>query len=130
MGHWDRVTQVEFSEDGAQVISGSKDGTVRVWDVASGRQVRALAGNMFALVEGLSGEHRRHRHVLTADIDTLRIFQVAKEQQRAGGGAAAAPVAYFKAPRRIISMRCHGGAICVGCVAGAVCIVSAPFLAV
>ena len=140
-----------------QVISGSDDYTVRVWDVASGTQVpffffftlvtgprrsvslklsdtevyepqiqvRQLAGSKFALVEGFPGEHRRHRHVLTADINTLRIYKVAREQQHVGS---AAPVAYFKAPMRIVSMRCHGGAVCVGCVAGAVCILSAPFL--
>ena len=132
-GHSDTVIQVEFSDDGGHVISGSQDNTVRVWDVASGRQVQELAGNMFALVEGLSGEHLGHRHVLTAggaDVNTLRIYKVVTEPQRAGDGAAAVPVAFFKAPRRIVSLRCRGGAVCVGCVVGAVCVLSAPFLAV
>ena len=130
VGHSDIVARVEFSDDGAQVISGSSDGTVRLWDLASGRQVRQLAGNEFALVKGLSGELRRDRHILTALDDKLLIYQVAKEQQHSGNGAAAAPVACFKAPQRIMSLHCHGAAICVGCVGGAVCILSAPFLAV
>ena len=130
VGHSDIVTRVEFSDDGAQVISGCRDETVRLWDLASGRQVRQLAGNEFALVEGLSGELRRDRHILTALDDTLLIYQVAKEQQHSGNGAAAAPVACFKAPQRIKSLHCHGAAICVGCVGGAVCVLSAPFLAV
>jgi WD40 repeat protein len=128
--HSDSMIRVEFSDDGAQVISGSFDNTVRSWDVASGRQVRQLAGRDFAFVEGLSGENKRGRHVLTTLGDTLRIYECLKEQQHTEDGAAAAPVAFFKAPQDINSVRCHGAAICVGCEGGAVCILSAPFLAV
>jgi len=123
------VLRVAFSGDGAQVISASNDDTVRVFDVASGRQTRQLAGRKFALVEGLSGEHKRDRHVITSSSDTLLIYAVGKEQQHAEDGAAAAPVACFKAPQRIYSVRCFGATICVGCYDGAVCILSAPFLA-
>ena len=84
---------------------------------------------MFAFVEGLSGEHEKDRHVITALGDTLWIYECAEEQQHAEGGAVEAPVACFKAPQKIISMRCVGATICVGCYGGAVCILSAPFLA-
>ena len=104
---------------------------MRFWDVASGKQVFQLAGSKFTLVEGLSDERSRarHVHVLTVRGDTLRIYNVAKGQH-AEDGAEAAPVACFKAPEGIASVRCHGAVICVGCVGGAVCILSAPFLAV
>ena len=128
MGHSEAVSRVAFSRDGAQVVSGSDD-TVCWWDVASGRQVRQLAGTTFALVEGLSGEHTRDRHVITTSGDTLRIYEIGNEEQHAEDGAVAAPVACFKAPQRIFSVRCFGAAICVGCTGGAVCILSAPFLA-
>ena len=128
-GHSDFVARVEFSDDGAQVFSASED-SVLVWDVASGRRVRQLAGDRFALVEALSDERKRGRHILTARGDTLLVYECGKEQQHGEDGAAAAPVACFKAPRGIISVRCHGAAICVGCRGGAVCILSAPFLAV
>ena len=129
-GHSGEVFPVEFSHDGAQVVSsGSMDDSLRWWDVASGRQVRQLAGTEFALVDSLSGEHTTDRHVITALGDTLRIYEVAKEEQRAEDGAAAAPVACFKAPQAIRSVRCFGATICVGCWDGAVCILSAPFLA-
>jgi WD40 repeat protein len=132
-GHEDSVGQVAFIGDGAQVVSASRDNTVRFWDVASGRQVRQFAGDKFALVEGLSGEHKRDRHVITTSRKTLRIYEVGTEQQDAEGGAVAAPVACFKAPQHINSVRCHGATICVGCAGGAaggaVCILSAPFLA-
>jgi len=126
------VTRVEFSHDGAQVVSANAgaDSSVHVWDVTSGRQVLQLAGSSFALVEGLSGEHTTDRHIITALGDTLRIYEVGSEQQQhAEDGAAAAPVACFKAPKEIYSVRCVGATICVGCVGGAVCILSAPFLA-
>jgi hypothetical protein len=129
------VTLVAFSHDGAQAVSASNDNTVRVWDVASARQVRQFAGNRFALVEGLSGEHTTDRHIITTSGDTLRVYECVEEQQHAVDSAAAAPVACFKAPQDITSVHCVGAAICVGCdggaarIAGAVCILSAPFLA-
>jgi WD40 repeat protein len=128
-GHSELVIRVAFSGDGAQVVSASLDSTVRFFDVASGRQVRQLAGDDFALVEGLSCERKRDRHVITVSGDTLRIYKIGKVQQHAEDGVAAAPVACFKAPQLIFSVRCVGAAICVGCDDGAVCILSAPFLA-
>ena len=127
-GHSGRVDQVAFSRDGAQVVSASEvDDSVRVWDVASGSQVRQLVGDKFVLVEGLSGEHIRDRHVLTTLDDKLLIYEIWNEEQHAEDGAA--PVACFKAPELMNSVKCRGATICVGCDEGAVCILSAPFLA-
>jgi len=128
-GHSDVVHQVAFSHNGAQVVSTSEDNTVRFFDVASGRQVRQFAGDMFALVEGPFSEHSTDRHVVTASGDTLRIYECAEEQQHSEEGAVEAPVAYFKAPQEIAFVQCVGATICVGCYGGAVCILSAPFLA-
>jgi WD40 repeat protein len=129
-GHFDAVTRVAFSGDGAHVVSASgRDNTVRLFEVASGRQVRQLVGNNFALVEGLSGEHKRVWHVITVNRYWVRIYKCAEEQQHAGDGAVEAPVACFKAPQHIITVQCFGATICVGCVRGPVCILSALFLA-
>jgi len=131
-GYSNSVDRVAFSGDGAQVVSASNDGTVRFFDVASGRQVRQLAGDEFTLVKGLSGERKRDRHVITVSGDSgdmLRIYEIGNEEQDARDGAVAAPVACFMAPQEIASVGCCGAAICVGCYGGAVCLLSAPFLA-
>lgn len=43
--HMDAVLSVEFSTDGTQLLSSSYDGTARVWNVATGEQVRPLIGH-------------------------------------------------------------------------------------
>ena len=122
-----RDCHIIMTSGDALQVSGVK--TVRLLDVASSRQVCQFAGGKFALVEGLSGEHKKNRHIITALSDKLRIYEVGNEEQHAEDGAAAALVACFKAPQSIYSVRCVGATICVGCYGGAVCILSAPFLA-
>ena len=44
-GHTGSVESVSFSGDGKQVVSGSYDKTVRVWDVESGAELRKFEGH-------------------------------------------------------------------------------------
>ncbi len=44
-GHSDAVTSVAFSVDGKILASGSRDQTVKLWEVASGRLLRTLEGH-------------------------------------------------------------------------------------
>ena len=43
--HTDSVNSVAFSPDGKTLASGSDDGTIRLWDVKSGRSLRELTGH-------------------------------------------------------------------------------------
>ncbi|MGW0435459.1 WD40 domain-containing protein [Micromonospora sp. NPDC003197] len=44
-GHTDVVTSVAFSLDGKTLATGSRDMTVRLWDVATGKSAAALTGH-------------------------------------------------------------------------------------
>jgi hypothetical protein len=44
-GHAGRVSSVAFSADGRRIASGSMDGTVKVWDVATGHDKLTLKGH-------------------------------------------------------------------------------------
>jgi WD40 repeat protein len=38
-GHEENVNSVSFSHDGLRIVSGSSDGTIRIWDATSGAEV-------------------------------------------------------------------------------------------
>jgi len=64
-----RVTGAQFSADGKTVLTASDDKTARLWDVASGQELRALRGH-----EGGSPARSfpRRQDVLTASWDKTR----------------------------------------------------------
>jgi WD40 repeat protein len=45
LGHGHQVYAVAFSPDGHTVVSGSHDKTLKLWDVASGRELKTLSGH-------------------------------------------------------------------------------------
>ena len=101
------------------------------WDIASGKEVRQVAGSEVAFGEGADRtEERTNHHLLTAFGDELLITALVPYGSVEEIDDDATPVASFKAPQFITSVRRHGATICVGCAGGAVCILQAPFLAV
>ena len=44
-GHTGIVTSVAFSPDGNYAVSGSRDGTIKLWEISTGREVRSFLGH-------------------------------------------------------------------------------------
>jgi WD40 repeat protein len=44
-GHIDAVREIAFSPDGARLATASFDGSVKVWDASSGRELRTFSGH-------------------------------------------------------------------------------------
>ena len=44
-GHTDKVLCVAFSPDGKRIVSGSSDGTLKIWDAESAEQLQTLTGH-------------------------------------------------------------------------------------
>jgi WD40 repeat protein len=48
-GHTDQIQRIDFSPDGKTIASSAHDGIVRIWDAASGAEIRAFAPKVGAL---------------------------------------------------------------------------------
>ena len=101
---------------------------MRFWDIASGKEVRQVAGSEFAFGAGVEriGQPTSNHFLRVIDNELL----ITEKLPHGSVGGIQDGVASFRVPQRITSVRCQGATICVGCEGGAVCILQAPFLAV
>ena len=80
-GHTDRVHSMAFSPDGSTLVTGSYDGTVRLWDAAAHRQAGApmagRAGEVYSVAFGPDGKIVASG----AEDGTVRLWDVATHRQ-------------------------------------------------
>jgi eukaryotic-like serine/threonine-protein kinase len=67
-GHEDRITAAEFSPDGEHIVTGSLDGTARIWQAATGDLVHSLNHNFRVYRARYSPDGRRLVTVSTGDL--------------------------------------------------------------
>ena len=134
-GHGAPVTQLEF-RDATTLVSTSRDGTLRFWDVESGADKgqdaqgthgEALAGERFAFSKTNSKEQVVGGFIVTAQGDLVRVYEV--DEGVADKDGKKTPVAFFAAPSPIFSLACAGDKIAVGLQNGGVLHLRAAFLA-
>ena len=76
-GHTDDVRAVAFSPDGRHAISGSYDGTIILWDVASGESLRTFKGHTSLVAFSPDG-----RHAISGSYDnTIILWDVASGER-------------------------------------------------
>jgi WD40 repeat protein/DNA-binding SARP family transcriptional activator len=74
-GHAGLVQSVEFSRDGARLATGSEDGSIIVWDVATGSPVEELRGHTKAVRALAFGLHD-HTLYSAAEDQTLLVWDL------------------------------------------------------
>jgi WD40 repeat protein len=64
-----------FSPDGKTILSGSSDCTVRLWDVATGKELRRFVGHKDSVI-GVAYSHDGKRVLSASDDGTVRLWQM------------------------------------------------------
>ena len=80
-GHTDRVHAVAFSRDGRTLLSGSYDGTARLWDVATHRQIGAPLNGHDGEVYSVAFSPQGNVVATGADDGMVRLWDVATHRQ-------------------------------------------------
>ena len=80
VGHSSAVSSVSFSPDGKRIVSGSGDGTVKVWDAATGQETLTLRGHS-GTVFSVSFSPDGQRIVSGSADNTVKVWDAATGQE-------------------------------------------------
>lgn len=106
LGHSDDVRSVALNPDVRTIATGSEDGTARLWNAASGRELRALKGRSQSVISVAFNPDRRT--VATApDDNASRLWNAATDRElvlvasfRDGSRLVLTPEGFFDGTRR------------------------------
>jgi WD40 repeat protein len=75
VGHTSYVEPAVFSPDGKLALTASWDGTVRLWEVSTGKELQVLSGHTWSVNSAVFSPDGKW--ILTASVDsTARIWEV------------------------------------------------------
>ncbi|HYA15140.1 MAG TPA: ankyrin repeat domain-containing protein, partial [Syntrophales bacterium] len=80
VGHSSEVTSVAFSPDGRYALSGSWDNTLKLWNVASGEEIRTFTGHSQFVYSAAFSPDGRYALSGSGD-DTLKLWEVATGEE-------------------------------------------------
>src|SRR5436190_1417256 len=93
-GHSGGLTAVALSPDGRFIASLSADDTAKLWDIASGREMRSFTGFEYLMAGGHARFTPDSKRLIVADMSDARIYEVesGRELYRQGSLTRMAPL--------------------------------------
>jgi WD40 repeat protein len=76
-GHTSYVTSVVFNHDGTKIVSGSRDNTIRVWNVDTGECISTLKCHTRD-VFSVRFNHDGTKIVSGSDDETIKVWEMVK----------------------------------------------------
>src|SRR6476646_208265 len=91
-GHSGGLTGVALSPDGRFILSLGAEGMAKLWDVASGREVRTFSGFEWLMAGGVARFTPDSKRLIVGDVTTVGVYEVesGRELYRQGSSTGAA----------------------------------------